>query len=87
MHLIRTSRLDQGFARVNFPDHWPCELTDEAPSFQSQGVASFPMLRKLHSWSQSRGAVHLGILCCYTLEVVLLPYDIAHLCIEEIRGK
>jgi hypothetical protein len=45
------------------------------------------MLRKLHSWSQSRGAVHLGILCCYTLEVVLLPYDIAHLCIEEIRGK
>jgi hypothetical protein len=57
MHLILACGLGGGFPRLDFPHHLPLELTGEATSFESQGVASFYALRKLHSLSPSRGAV------------------------------
>jgi hypothetical protein len=57
MELILARGLGQGFPRLEFADHLEFELTCQATTFENQGYASFPFLRKLNSLSQSRGAV------------------------------
>lgn len=55
--LVLTGNLDQQLAGLNFAAHLELELIGEMAAFESQGIASFQVLRELNSLSQLRGVL------------------------------